>query len=121
MKQLINHSIKPLFVPLTITDTTNLAIKGQSLHMLKSWYIGGGLGQGSWCCFSDRLNQSLVLSVVQANSNIITRLLLWIHERARDIGRHSSALSIREEHKPTASLGMSRCNLRGKYQTFSLC
>ena len=40
------------------------------------------------------LNQSLVLSVVQANSNIITRLLLWIHERARDIGRHSSALSI---------------------------
>ena len=102
-------------------DTMNLAITGQSLHMLKSWYIGGGPGQGSRCCFSDRLNQSLVLSVVQANSNIITRLLLWIHEQAHDIGRHSAALSICEEHKPTASLRMSRCNLRGKYQTFSLC
>ena len=83
-------------------DTTNLAITGQSLH--KSWYIGGDPGQGSWCCFSDRLNQSLVLSVVQANSNIITRQLLWIHERAHDIGRHSSAQLFQYEKNTSQQL-----------------
>ena len=85
-------------------DTTNLAITGQSLHMLKSWYIGGGPGQGSWCCFSDRPNQSLVLTVVQANSNIITRLLLWIHERAHDIGRHSLAQLFQYEKNTSQQL-----------------
>ena len=42
---------------------------GQSWHVLKSWYtgLGGGEEQGFWYSFTNRLNQSLVSSVVQAS------------------------------------------------------
>ena len=31
---------------------------GQSWHVLKSWYTGGGSERGFWCCLADGLNQS---------------------------------------------------------------
>ena len=39
--------------------------RGQSWHVLKSWYKGWGPEQGFPRCFADRLNQSLVSSVAQ--------------------------------------------------------
>ena len=33
---------------------------GQSWCVFKSWYTGGGLEQGFWNCFADRLNQKLI-------------------------------------------------------------
>ena len=34
-------------------------LTGQSWHVLKSWYTGGGLEQGFQHCFADGLNHSL--------------------------------------------------------------
>ena len=48
---------------------TMLLLTGQSWHVLKTWYTGGGPEQGFWCCFADRPIRCLVLvSVAQANS-----------------------------------------------------
>ena len=45
-------------------------LTGQSWHVIKSWYTGEGQEQGFWHCFTDRPNQSLDLSVVQARFSI---------------------------------------------------
>ena len=42
-------------------------LTGQSWHVLKSWYTGGGLEQEFRHRFADGLNKSLVLSAMQAN------------------------------------------------------
>ena len=49
-----------------IGKSTMAFLTGQSWHILKSWYAGGGLKQGFQRCFADGLNQSLVLSVLHA-------------------------------------------------------
>ena len=45
-------------------------LTGQSWRLLKSWYTVGGPEQGFQRCFAEGLNQSLVLSVVQASINL---------------------------------------------------
>ena len=42
-------------------------VTGQSWHVLKSFYTGGGLEHGFRRCFADGLNQSLVPFVAQAS------------------------------------------------------
>ena len=51
-----------------IVKSTVSFLTGQSLQVIKSWYTGGTPEQGFWCCFADRLNQSLVSSVGQATA-----------------------------------------------------
>ena len=34
-------------------------LTGQSWCILKSWYTGGSLEEGFWCCFADRFSQNL--------------------------------------------------------------
>ena len=46
--------------------TITFLLTGQSWHVIKSWYTGEAQEQGFWHCFTDRPNQSLDLSVVQA-------------------------------------------------------
>jgi len=48
-----------------VGKSTIAFLMGQSWHILKSWYTGGGPEQGFRCCFADRLNQSLLSSVAQ--------------------------------------------------------
>ena len=48
----------------------------QSWPVLKSWYKGEGPEQGFWHCFTDRRNQSLVLSVPQVTC-YLPKLLLF--------------------------------------------
>ena len=48
----------------------NCLLTGQSWHVLKSWYTGGGPEKGFWRCFTDGLNQSLITSAVQASSKL---------------------------------------------------
>ena len=48
-----------------IGKSTKPFLKGQSWPVLKSWYTGEGPEKGFSRCFTDRLNQSLVLSVPQ--------------------------------------------------------
>ena len=50
-----------------IGKSTMNFLAGQSWHVFKSWYTGGG-PEGFRRCFADGLNQSLVSSVVQATS-----------------------------------------------------
>ena len=49
-----------------ISKSTMSLLTGQSWRMIKSWYTVGGPEQGFLCCFTDRLNYSLVSSVAQA-------------------------------------------------------
>ena len=53
-----------------IGKSTMLFSTGQSWHVLKSWYTVGDLEQGFQCCFTDKLNQSLVTSAAQASSKL---------------------------------------------------
>ena len=43
-------------------------LRGQSWRVPKSWYTGGDPEQGFQCCFTDKLNQSLVWSVALAST-----------------------------------------------------
>ena len=47
-----------------IGKLTMAFLTGQSRHVLKSWYTGGGVEQGFQHCFADGLNKSLISSVV---------------------------------------------------------
>ena len=47
---------------------TMLLLTGQSWHVLKTWYTGGGPERGFWCCLAHRPFRCLVLSVAWANS-----------------------------------------------------
>ena len=49
-----------------IGKSTVAFLKGQSWHILKSWYTRAGPEQGFRLCFVDERNQSLVLPVAQA-------------------------------------------------------
>ena len=54
-----------------IGKLTMTFLTGQSRHILKSWYTGGGPEQGFWCCFTDgllspKLKPELSLPVVPA-------------------------------------------------------
>ena len=54
-----------------VGKSTTAFLTGQSWHVLKSQYTGGGSAeQGVWCCFADGLNLSLVLSVAQARLDL---------------------------------------------------
>ena len=44
-----------------IGKLTMAFLTSQSWWVLKSWYTVGGPEQGFWCCFTDGLNQSLVV------------------------------------------------------------
>ena len=54
-----------------IGKSTMAFLTGQSWCKLKSWYTGGDPEQGFWHYFADRLNQSVVLFLVQATPWII--------------------------------------------------
>ena len=58
--------------PFNLVGKSTIAfLAGQSWHVLKSQYTGGGSAeQGVWRCFADGLNLSLVLSVTQARSDL---------------------------------------------------
>ena len=43
-----------------IGKLTMALLTGQSWQVPKSWYTGGGPGQGFWHCFADRLNQKFI-------------------------------------------------------------
>ena len=58
-----------------IGKSTMAFLKGQSWHVLKSWYTGGDPEQGFRRCFTDDLNQSLVSSVAQATVFLSLSLL----------------------------------------------
>ena len=49
-----------------IGKSTVAFLKGQSWHVLKSWYTSVGPEQGFRRCFADEHNRSLVLPVAQA-------------------------------------------------------
>ena len=55
-------------VPFNLIGKSAMAFStGQSWCLLKSWYTDEGPEQEFQYCFADRLNQSLVSSVVQAS------------------------------------------------------
>ena len=47
-------------------------LTGQSQRLLKSWYSAWGPEQGFWCCFTEGLNKSLVVSVTQADGPTVS-------------------------------------------------
>ena len=58
-----------------VGKSTTAFLTGQSWHVLKSQYTGGGSAeQGVWGCFADGLNLSLVLSVAQARLHLTNRI-----------------------------------------------
>ena len=58
--------------PFNLVGKSTIAfLTGQSWHVLKSQYTGGGSAeQGVWRCFADGLKLSLVLSVTQARLDL---------------------------------------------------
>ena len=56
----------PSFYLFWLWDFTMAFLTGQSWRVLKSWYTGGDPEQGFRRCFTDGLNQRLILSSAQA-------------------------------------------------------
>ena len=54
-----------------IGKSTVAFLTGQSRHVLKSWYTGGGVEQGFRHRFADRLNRSLISSVAHEATKIV--------------------------------------------------
>ena len=69
LKELPEMSFK---FPFNLIGKSTMAfLTGQSWHVLKSWYTGGGVEQGFQHCFADGLNWSLISSVAHKATKIL--------------------------------------------------
>ena len=98
--------------------------------------VGGGTVQGFWCCFTDELNQTSVLSVVQAKDKLflfctsltgsyislkLHMCFVWSKVLLREMSRNTSGHKMSQVDCLITSSILFRKILKAAYDTFGNC